>query len=73
MKAFNWDERFVTGLETVDLQHQHLVDLVNLVGNLLLDGQADEAHLQPIFHDLAEYARHHFADEERLKIGRAHV
>lgn len=66
MKAFNWDERFVTGLETVDLQHQHLVDLVNLVGNLLLDGQADEAHLQPIFHDLAEYARHHFADEERL-------
>jgi len=66
MKAFNWDNRFVTGLETVDRQHQHLVDLVNLVGNLLLDGNADEAHRQPIFHDLADYARHHFADEEQL-------
>ena len=66
MKTFNWDQRFVTGLESVDQQHQHLVDLVNLVGDLLLDGQADEAHLQPIFHDLADYARFHFADEERL-------
>lgn len=66
MKAFNWDARFVTGLETVDQQHQHLVDMVNTVGDLLLAGDADEAHLQPIFHELAEYARFHFADEERL-------
>ncbi len=66
MKTFNWDARFVTGLATVDEQHRHLVDMVNQVGDLLLDGTADEAHLQPIFHELAEYARFHFADEERL-------
>lgn len=72
MKAFNWDQRFVTGLGSVDQQHQHLVDLVNQVGDLLLAGSADEAHLQPIFHELAEYARFHFADEERL-MGEASV
>ena len=66
MHAFVWDQRFITGLESVDDQHQHLVDMVNQVGDLLLAGQADEAHLQPIFHQLADYARFHFADEERL-------
>jgi hemerythrin-like metal-binding protein len=66
MQAFVWDSRFLTGLESVDSQHRHLVDMVNQVGDLLLAGQADEAHLQPVFHQLADYARFHFADEERL-------
>jgi len=30
------DERFVTGIDIVDLQHHHLVDVVNDVGDLLL-------------------------------------
>lgn len=66
MHAFIWDQRFLTGLESVDSQHRHLVDMVNQVGDLLLAGQADEARLKPIFHQLADYARFHFADEERL-------
>jgi hemerythrin-like metal-binding protein len=66
MHAFQWDHRFVVGLESIDSQHRHLVDLVNQVGDLLLAGQADEERLLPIFHQLADYARFHFADEERL-------
>jgi hemerythrin-like metal-binding protein len=66
MQAFIWDQRFVTGLESVDSQHQHLVDMVNQVGDLVLAGQADEARLKPVFLRLADYARFHFADEERL-------
>jgi len=66
MQAFIWDHRFVTGLESVDSQHHHLVDMVNQVGDLVLAGQANEERLKPIFHELADYARFHFADEERL-------
>ena len=66
MEAFVWDQRFVTGLEKVDEQHRHLVDLVNLVGEILLAAHASEDDLQAIFKQLADYAHLHFAEEERL-------
>lgn len=67
MDAFVWDERFVTGIEIVDRQHRHLVDVVNQVGDMLLGGsQVSEATLQGLFKQLADYAVQHFADEEQL-------
>jgi hemerythrin-like metal-binding protein len=67
MDAFVWDERFVTGIDIVDRQHHHLVDMVNLVGNMLLGGgNVSEKTLQELFKQLADYAVQHFADEERL-------
>ncbi|PKO33706.1 MAG: histidine kinase [Betaproteobacteria bacterium HGW-Betaproteobacteria-7] len=67
MHAFLWDQRFETGIDTVDRQHQHLVDVVNQLGQLLESG-VDLAgdNLQQMFHDLAQYAHRHFADEEKL-------
>ncbi len=66
MEAFVWDQRFVTGLEKVDAQHRRLVDIVNLVGDILTAQHASEDDLQTIFRQLADYARFHFADEEKL-------
>ncbi len=66
MRAFVWDQRFVTGIELVDEQHKHLVDLVNETGDLLLQGGRSEDHARRIFADLADYAHVHFADEETL-------
>ncbi|MBI4997482.1 MAG: bacteriohemerythrin [Rhodocyclales bacterium] len=67
MDAFAWDERFVTGIDVVDRQHRHLVDIVNQVGDMLLGGsQVSEATLQGLFKQLADYAVQHFADEEQL-------
>lgn len=67
METFIWDERFVTGLPTVDEQHHHLVDVINRLGEFLLAGTAaSEADLTTLFHELADYARRHFADEEKL-------
>jgi two-component system, NtrC family, sensor kinase len=67
MDAFAWDERFVTGIDIVDRQHRHLVDVVNQVGDMLLGGsQVPEATLQGLFKQLADYAVQHFADEEQL-------
>ena len=67
MLAFVWDQRFVTGIDTVDSQHMHLVDVVNQLGSMLESGVApDSEALKSLFHDLAQYAHRHFADEERL-------
>jgi two-component system, NtrC family, sensor kinase len=66
MDAFVWDARFATGIESVDSQHHHLLDLVNQVGDMLLENRGDEAALQAVFGDLAHYATEHFANEERL-------
>ncbi len=67
MEAFVWDERFVTGIEIIDHQHHHLVDVVNEVGDMLLGAtQVTESTLQSLFKELADYAVEHFADEERL-------
>lgn len=66
MQAFEWDHRFETGLPTVDQQHHHLVDLVNLAGDILLAGTSSEEELQNLFAQLADYAIYHFNEEERL-------
>jgi hemerythrin-like metal-binding protein len=66
MEAFVWDQRFVTGLEKVDEQHHHLVDVVNLVGDMLTSQHTPEEDLQAIFQQLADYAHFHFSEEERL-------
>jgi hemerythrin-like metal-binding protein len=67
MEAFVWDQRFVTGIDIVDTQHRHLVDIVNQVGDMLLGGsQFSESALQALFKQLADYAVQHFADEEQL-------
>lgn len=67
MEAFVWNQRFVTGIEVVDEQHHRLVDIINRLGDAMLDGQAmSEGSLQILFKDLSDYAREHFRDEEEL-------
>lgn len=67
MQAFVWNDRFATGIESVDGQHQHLMEIVNQVGDLLIGGETvPETALQAIFKKLADYTRFHFTDEERI-------
>lgn len=67
MQAFIWDHRFDTGIDNVDAQHKHLVDVVNQLGQMLeYSKDPDSEALKTLFHDLAQYAHRHFADEERL-------
>jgi len=66
MEAFLWDQRFETGISTVDSQHKHLVDLVNLAGDIMLAGTANETELQQLFNQLSDYAVYHFNEEENL-------
>jgi two-component system NtrC family sensor kinase len=67
MQAFVWSDRFATGIESVDVQHRQLVALVNRLGDLRMhNATPDEASLQATFKELADYARFHFTDEERV-------
>ncbi len=66
MEAFVWDNNYTTGLERVDEQHHHLVDLINQLGDSLIDGQLSAVTLESVFSELAEYASYHFGEEERL-------
>ncbi len=66
METFVWNERFTTGLEAVDEQHHHLVDIVNLVGDILVAEHSSAEDMEAIFKQLADYARQHFATEEKL-------
>lgn len=67
MESFIWDKHFVTGLEEVDKQHHHLVDVINQFGELLTKHEgAAFSDIEEVFGELAAYAEYHFADEESL-------
>ena len=66
MEAFVWDHRFETGLALIDTQHQQLVEVTNQLGSDLLQGTLSDDTLQALFHRLADYAHHHFSDEEQM-------
>lgn len=66
MESFVWGNIYETGIEEVDQQHQSLVELINRFGRQLTENEVDLDQLENIFIDLADYAREHFEDEERL-------
>lgn len=67
MDAFQWNQCFVTGLVDVDDQHHRLVDLINRFGEIVTRSEsASNAELKEVFAELAQYATHHFTEEEAL-------
>jgi hemerythrin-like metal-binding protein len=66
MQAFIWNSRFETGIASVDEQHRQLVEIINLLGETLIGNSARPQAIAAVFERLAEYAKYHFADEERL-------
>lgn len=66
METFLWDRHFTTGLETVDQQHHRLVELINRLGDSVADSTSSDEAVKTIFAELADYARYHFHEEERL-------
>ena len=69
IEAFVWSDRFASGIDSVDSQHQELFRIINQVGELLVrsDG-VTAASSEALIKKLADYARFHFTDEERVMI-----
>ena len=77
METFHWGAHFVTGIEEVDEQHHHLVDIINEYGSALSKQTIDSDFMSTIFVELTEYTVKHFDDEnnmmEEMHIDQRHV
>ena len=60
-----WESSLNTGCESVDLQHQYFMDLINRIEK---DYKAsnDDAYSQKLIEELKKYAEFHFASEENI-------
>ncbi len=68
MKSFQWSIHFITGLEDVDLQHRHLVDLINKLASVLTDDTVSFSVINELFRELSNYTEYHFQEEENLML-----
>lgn len=66
MESFHWDKYYETEIANVDAQHHKLVDLINELGTAVTRGGGEDKDLETIISRLADYAKHHFKDEEAL-------
>ncbi|MEI7997282.1 MAG: bacteriohemerythrin, partial [Methylococcaceae bacterium] len=64
-EVFPWNTNFNTGIESIDIQHRHLVKLINMLASHMVH-QSDDQTLDSIFTELTEYAVYHFRTEEAI-------
>ena len=62
---FEWNNSYVTGIGSIDAQHQTLFQLAGKLHQAMTEGQG-RAALGPILERLVQYTKAHFAHEERL-------
>lgn len=60
-----WDNKFNTGIRTIDLQHQELIEIINALDALELTA-VTEALLKQLLAQLNQYVIFHFNHEEEL-------
>ncbi|MEI7842811.1 MAG: bacteriohemerythrin, partial [Gallionellaceae bacterium] len=67
VEAFVWSAKLETGNEEVDKQHQHLVQMINQIGEMCTSG-AESVQIKEILDQLVNYAVYHFDTEEKLML-----
>jgi two-component system NtrC family sensor kinase len=65
MAILNWNNQLVLGIESVDKQHKHLIDLTNQLDEAVVIG-ADRDTIINIVNSLIDYTVYHFQHEEQL-------
>jgi len=63
--AIVWTDEMKVGIKSIDGQHMHLVDLINDFSSAVSEARGSGVY-QDLADDLANYARVHFDDEEKL-------
>ena len=64
MPLMKWNDSFSVGHPKLDIQHQELVSILNLLFDALQDGQPEEVRDQ-ILDRLVKYTQEHFSYEEQ--------
>ena len=65
MQFFYWNKSFEVGIPAIDFQHRSLVDLINTLAAVFVEG-GRLPDVQALGGRLLEYATIHFHDEEQL-------
>lgn len=65
MGIFKWDDSYSVHIDTVDDQHQRLVEMINALDEAIQNG-SDDTLLAELLAGLIEYTQYHFANEERV-------
>ncbi|MFI3155621.1 MAG: bacteriohemerythrin [Methylococcaceae bacterium] len=65
MAILNWNNQLVLGIDSVDKQHKHLIDLANQLDEAVAIG-ADRDSIIKIVDSLIDYTVYHFQHEEQL-------
>jgi hemerythrin len=67
MAIFEWQDRYLIGVEQIDEHHKHLIELLNKTHRDFLC-QAPPAILAGLFEELIDYATYHFSAEEEVML-----
>ena len=65
MKYLKWSDQYSVGVDSVDYEHQNLMDMINMIYAELED-QRDIAEIEKTVSDVHAEISAHFALEERL-------
>ena len=65
MALLHWRENMSVGVEAVDNDHKHLIDLLNQMHFLVLAGD-DRSSVGEVLDELVHYVDYHFEREEKL-------
>lgn len=65
MALIKWTAELATGIDSIDEQHKHLVDIVNKFDEAMHRGKGSRI-MTEILNDLVGYTQEHFADEEKI-------
>lgn len=70
---YEWKDEYVLGIEEIDKQHRHLIDIANQVLDIMKDQWRTDKYNQilEVLGELKEYTVYHFKSEEEYmtKIG----
>lgn len=64
MVFISWNKNLETGIDSVDMQHRVLIDILNSIHSAMVNGKQNE--IETTFSKLMEYTEFHFAHEENL-------
>lgn len=66
-----WNNDYLTGIDIVDQQHQHLVTLINDAAPVLANSQIQDTNqIQQLLNALVAYIATHFSTEDKLMVNR---
>ncbi len=65
MAFINWNDSLKVNVDSIDAQHQKLIDIVNTLFDAMSEGKGNDV-LNVVFNDLLNYTVEHFSHEEKL-------